>query len=181
MGSHRELLPWLARAGLAGHVEVGAYGPKIMAGGEKGACFACARERRRRLFELCAKYGLTHLAIGHNADDLLATFLLNFCQNGRVAGMSLAEDFFGGSLRVIRPLLLVEKKTIHQAARQWRLPVWKNACPLSGKTARTRMEHVTEAIGGVIGGARRSMLNALMRWQLAQNTPEAAAGEKPLS
>ena len=38
--------------------------------------------RRTRLFEVCQRYGLTHLAFGHNADDLVTTFFMNLVQNG---------------------------------------------------------------------------------------------------
>lgn len=168
--SHNGLVQWLAAEGLSSHVELRDFGPLAHAPEHKSPCFLCARQRRKRLFELCAFYRLTHLALGHNADDLLATFMLNFCRNGRVAGMSLNEPFFRGALRVIRPLLLVEKKYIHQASRQWRLPVWKNACPSAGHTARTGMDGIVCGINAEIAGARRSMLNAVARWQLAANT-----------
>lgn len=164
--SHAPLLPWLAKEGIAAHIEKCDFGPIAHTGEYRSACFACARQRRKKLFELCSKYGLTHLAFGHNANDLLATFLLNFCRNGKVAGMSLNEAFFGGKLHVIRPLLLVEKKYIRQAARQWALPIWTNACPSAGITARAHAENLISLINSEISGAARSMLNALMRWQL---------------
>lgn len=166
--SHASLLSWLAREGIAGHIEIGDFGPRAHSeeNRARSACFRCAWLRRKRLFELCAQYGLTHLAIGHNANDLLATFLLNFCRNGRVAGMGMDESFFGGSLRVIRPLLLVEKKYIRQAARQWELPIWENTCPSNGFTARTGTDEILDAIRKIIPNAPRSMLNGLCRWQL---------------
>ena len=52
--------------------------------------------RRKRLFELCREHNLSHLAFGHNADDLVSTFLLNLVQTGRIDGMSMCEPFFGG-------------------------------------------------------------------------------------
>lgn len=170
--SHAALLPWLARHGIAAHVETTSHGPD--AHSEKNlrrsSCFRCAWLRRKRLFELCAQYGLTHLALGHNAEDLVETFFLNLCRNGRVDGMSMSESFFGGQLRLIRPLLLVEKKYIIKAARQWELPVWANACPSAGRTARSRMAESLEQIYAQTKDARRCILNGLTRWQLDKNS-----------
>ena len=173
--SHAALLPWLAREGIAAHLEVTDHGPQAHSEQNlrRSACFRCAWLRRKRLFELCARYGLSHLALGHNAEDLVETFFLNLCRNGRVDGMSMSEPFFNGGLQLIRPLLLVEKKHIVKAARQWELPVWANACPSAGRTARSSMARNLEQLYSVGKDARRSILNGLTRWQLRKNSPGA--------
>lgn len=165
---HARLLDWLGKEGIAGHIEVADFGPKAHSedNGTGSACFYCARQRRRRLFELCRQYNLSHLAFGHNAEDLLSSFIMNFCRNGRVQGMKMNEAFFGGKLHVIRPLLFVEKKYLQQAARQWQLPVWPNGCPSSGKTGRDQATELTFALEEKLRGARKSMINALIRQQL---------------
>ena len=170
--SHAALPGWLARQGIASHVEVTDYGPEAHSGKNlrRSACFRCAWLRRKRLFELCARYKLTHLALGHNADDLVQTFFLNLCRNGRVDGMHMNESFFGGGLHLIRPLLLVEKKYILKAARQCALPVWANACPSAGHTARSAMSATLEQLYGVARDARRCIYNGLARWQMEQNS-----------
>lgn len=169
---HKLLASWLGSEGIAAHIETGSFGPVAHSdqNRKRSPCFLCAWHRRKRLFELCAQYKLTHLAIGHNADDLADTFLLNLFRNGRVAGLPIGEKFFNGALTVIRPLLLVEKKYIRQAARQWDLPVWLNACPSSGKTARQDANDLLATINQSIPGARRAMINGLMRWQLEKET-----------
>lgn len=166
--NHAALLPWLANEGIAAHIEITDYGPRAHSSENRknSPCFYCAWLRRKRLFDLCRQYSLTHLAIGHNADDLQATFMLNLLRNGRVEGLAANESFFGGNLRMIRPLLMVEKKYIRQAARQWRLPVWSNACPSSGHTARSDMEKTIAKISEDLPNARRSLLGAVCRWEL---------------
>lgn len=166
--NHAPLADWLAREGYAARIETGDFGPAAHSpqNRKNSPCFFCAAARRKRLFELCRKFGLTHLAFGHNADDLLTTFLLNFCHAGRAETLAPATNFFGGRLRVVRPLLFVEKKYIRQAARQWGLPVYANPCPSAGKTARSQADEVAEMINAKIPGARRSMLNALTRLSL---------------
>ena len=174
--AHAALVPWLAAQGIAAHVEVTDHGPEAHSerNRKRSACFRCAWLRRKRLFDLCRQYRLSHLALGHTADDLVTTFFLNLCRNGRVDGLAMREEFFGGNLTVIRPLLLVEKKYVKAAARQWGLPVWANACPSAGHTARSQMDETLARLTGAIPDARRSILRGLTRWQLERHAPGAA-------
>ncbi len=164
--SHAPLADWLARHGIAGHIELSNHGPAAHSpeNRSKSPCFYCAMQRRKRLFSLTREYGLTHLAFGHNADDLVSTFFMNMLQTGRVEGLSFKESFFGGRLSVIRPLGLVEKNVIHRAARQWNLPVWENPCPSAGLTKRAeiaqRLSLLTEKKLWKV-----NMFRALTRWQ----------------
>ena len=166
--NHAPLLEWLEREGVAGHVELSdhglvAHGPENR---KRSACFYCAMLRRKRLFDLCGHYNLTHLAFGHNADDLAATFLMNLIQNGRVDGLRIQDDFFGGRLGVIRPMLLVEKSSIIRAAKAWNLQVWKNNCPSAGNSRRSDIEHELAELYKLHPKAKTNVLNALCRWEL---------------
>ena len=166
--SHRPLARWLEEKGVAGHIETTDHGPRAHSPENRkaSACFYCAMLRRKRLFELCREYSLTHLAFGHTADDLVSTFFMNLCQNGRVEGMSMREEFFKGALLVIRPLMLVEKKTIAKAARDWELPIWSNPCPSAGTTRRASiMDDVARMAEGK-KGMQTKIRAALCRWQL---------------
>lgn len=177
--SHAPLAAWLAANGVAGHIEITDHGPRAHSpeNRKSSACFYCAMLRRKRLFELCKKYGLTHLAFGHTADDLVSSFFMNLCQNGRVDGMSMREEFFKGELLVIRPLMLVEKKIIAKAARDWALPVWSNPCPSAGKTLRTSiMDDVAKITEGKKGMNTR-IRAALCRWQTGKTL--AGLGDPP--
>lgn len=169
--NHAPLGAWLRREGIAGHLEVTDYGPRGHSeeNQRNSPCFYCARLRRKRLFALCEHYRLTHLAFGHNADDLVTTFLLNLVQTGRVDGMSMSEPFFGGRLRVIRPLLLVEKADIARAARRWELPLWSNPCPSAGVSKRADMMDVLQSMTGGVRFKRQNVFNALTRWQMDRN------------
>jgi len=166
--NHAPLARLAADWGLPAHIEVTDFGPRAFSeeNKKKSVCFYCAWLRRKRLFDLCARYRLTHLAFGHTADDLSSTFFMNLFQNGRVDGLSGREGFFGGKLTVIRPLLLVDKKTIIRAAKAWELPVFANPCPMSGKSMRHEAETWIKTI--CAGGKKRevNLQNALGRFQL---------------
>jgi Predicted ATPase of the PP-loop superfamily implicated in cell cycle control len=165
--SHVPLASWLTEKGVAGHLETTDHGPRAHSTeNRKGSpCFFCAMLRRKRLFELCHTYNLTHLAFGHTADDLVSTFFMNLCQNGRVEGMRMREPFFQGALMVIRPLMLVEKKVIAKAARDWELPLWSNPCPSAGKTLRSSIMDDLGRMTEGRKGMQAKIRAALCRWQ----------------
>ena len=173
--NHAPLAQWLAQEGIAGHLEVTDFGPRGHSEENlrNSACFYCARLRRKRLFALCQQYGLTHLAFGHNNDDLVTNFLMNLIQTGKVAGMSMNEPFFGGQLQVIRPLMLLSKSEITRAARQWELPVFSNPCPSAGKTRRSDMMATLDAMCEGSKVKRKNVFNGLARWQMEQNMVRA--------
>jgi Predicted ATPase of the PP-loop superfamily implicated in cell cycle control len=167
-GDHAALGKWCGENGVAAHIEVSDFGPRAHSEENRkdSACFYCAWLRRKRLFELCSEYGLSHLALGHNTDDLVDTFFMNIFQNGRVDGLSASESFFDGRLQVIRPALFVEKAAMRTAARQWALPIWSNACPSNGKTKRAEIhDRIGECM--MMGkGTKNKVFNALRRHQL---------------
>lgn len=175
--SHAPLNVWLAKHSVPAHVEVTEHGPRAHSpeNRKRSACFYCAMLRRKRLFELCKAYNLTHLAFGHNADDLVSTFMMNLFQTGRVEGMSMKESFFKGDLTVIRPLMMVEKKLIAKAVHDWSLPLWNNPCPSAGSTFRAE---VLQDVASICQGHKtrqKNIFNGLIRWQwerTKQMTPE---------
>ena len=175
--NHAPLAKWLAEEGIAGHLEVTDYGPRGHSEENlrSSPCFYCARLRRKRLFTLCREYKLTHLAFGHNNDDLVSNFLMNLVQTGKVAGMSMNEPFFGGALQVIRPLMLLSKAEIMRAARQWELPVFANPCPSAGKTKRADMMDLLDTMCAGSKVRRKNIFNGLARWQWEQNRLDGAA------
>jgi len=167
--NHAPLAAYLAQYGVPGHIEVTDHGPRAHSDENRknSPCFYCAMLRRTRLFELCRTYGLTHLAFGHNADDLVTTFFMNLIQNGRVDGLAAKDAFFRGELTVIRPMLAVDKATIVRAAKRWQLPVWDNPCPSSGKTRRTVYAGKAASLHGGDRMLKKNIFNALTKWQMA--------------
>lgn len=167
--SHAPLIAWCREKGVALHAETTDHGPRAHSPENRkaSACFYCAMLRRTRIFQLCERYGLTHLAMGHNADDLVATFFMNLFQTGRVQGLSACEPFFHGKLTMIRPLLTVEKDHIKRAARQWDLPIWSNPCPSAGNTRRADFEGWLKDMFAKDKRFKANAFGALTRWQLS--------------
>lgn len=167
-GSHTPLVRWCAKNGISAHVELTDFGPRAHTDENKSnsPCFYCAMQRRKRLFELCRQYDLSHLAFGHNADDNVVTFFMNMFQNGRAEGLSANEPFFDGTLQVIRPTMLLHKKIVIKAAKQWGLPVWENICPSNGATKRDDIHEWLQTMWKSDKRIKNNVFNAVIRQQL---------------
>lgn len=166
--SHRALTDWCASHGVAAHAELTDFGPRAHTEENRSnsPCFYCSMLRRKRLFELCRDYNLTHLAFGHNADDNVITYFMNMLRNGRAEGLSANEKFFQGNLRVIRPTMLLDKKTVIKAARQWELPVWENTCPSNGSTQRDVVHQWLRQTWKDDRRVKNNIFNAITRQQV---------------
>ena len=71
----------------------------IVAHGEanrENPCFLCSRLRRQRLFEIADALGCKKLALGHNKDDLIETFMMNLVYAGNLNTMLPRQPFFRG-------------------------------------------------------------------------------------
>jgi len=166
--SHMPLVDWCAQNGVSAHIELTDFGPRAHTDENRknSPCFYCSMHRRKRLFELCRDYNLSHLAFGHNADDNVVTFFMNIVQNGRVAGLSANEPFFDGNLQVIRPTMLLEKKTVIKAVKQWKLPIWENICPSNGATKRDEVHDWLRSMWRTDKRIKNNVFNAITRQQV---------------
>jgi len=166
--SHLPLVDWCAENGVPAHIELTDFGPRAHTEENRrnSPCFLCAMNRRKRLFELCLEYNLTHLAFGHNADDNVVTFFMNILQSGRVDGLKVNESFFHDTLQVIRPTMLLEKKTVIKAAKQWELPIWENICPSNGETKRDEIHEWLRSMWKHDKHIKNNVFNAITRQQV---------------
>lgn len=169
--NHAPLVEWAKRSGLAIHLQVSDMGPRAHSAENRknSPCFFCSWRRRKHLFQLVNKYNLTHLALGHTADDLVQTFFLNLFYQGRVEGLYAKEPFFHGRFELIRPLLHVEKRLVRKAAQDWQLPIWANPCPSAQASKRSEVDDWLQSLWAGNSKMRKSVYSALKRWE--QSTP----------
>jgi tRNA(Ile)-lysidine synthase TilS/MesJ len=166
--NHKVLLDWLSEHGIAGYAEISDIGPRAhsIENYKNSPCFFCSWHRRKRLFQLVKKFKLTHLALGHTADDLVHNFFLNLAYSGRVEGMFPRESFFKGEFELIRPLLLVEKRLIKGAVKDWGLPVVENPCPSAQNSKREQIKVWLQGLWAEDKRIRKNIFSALKRWQI---------------
>ena len=107
---------------------------------ESSPCSLCAKLRRGALCAKAQSLGCNTLALGHNFDDVVETFMLNLIYGGRLATFEPATYLPEHSLSVIRPFSYVREHEAERLARELELPVVKNTCPADKKTEREKMK-----------------------------------------
>jgi tRNA 2-thiocytidine biosynthesis protein TtcA len=105
-------------------------------------CFLCARLRRKVFFEAAEELGCNKVALGHNKDDIIETFLLNTFYAGEISTMIPHQVLFGGKLAIVRPLALVDEAKVRAYAGLRALPVVKDNCPTRGTTRRAQIKEL---------------------------------------
>ncbi len=109
-------------------------------------CFLCSRLRRKRLFEIADGLGCSKLALGHNKDDVIETLFLNICYAGEISTMVPRQDLFNGRFTVIRPLAMVDEKSIRRFAKAQAFPLFANPCPSAGATKRSEIKAMLDGL-----------------------------------
>lgn len=103
---------------------------------EKNPCSLCAKMRRGALHELSKSLGCNKLALGHNNDDVVETFIMNLFREGRIACFAPKSYLTRRDLTVIRPLCLASEAQVRAAAKHADLEVVKSKCPADTHTKR---------------------------------------------
>lgn len=107
---------------------------------EKNPCSLCAKMRRGALDNKLNEIGFDTLALGHNADDAVETFLLGMMFEGRLTTLSPKSYLDKSKITLIRPLLYVREKETAAFVKENGLPLVVNPCPANGNTYREKMK-----------------------------------------
>ncbi len=137
---------------------------------EKSPCSLCARMRRGALNNFAADNYFTKLALGHNLDDSVETFLMNLLTEGRIGCYSPVTLLDDKKLTLIRPLVLAPEKDIRRAAKKLELPVFKLNCKADGHTNRQHTKELTAFLEKENHGSKMRIFGAMQRdlddWQI---------------
>ncbi|MDD7202239.1 MAG: tRNA 2-thiocytidine biosynthesis TtcA family protein [Sphaerochaetaceae bacterium] len=105
-------------------------------------CYLCSRNRRRIFFQFLESHGWHLVAEGHHLDDLVETTMMNLFFRGRFETMSPVQGFFGGKIKVIRPMIEVHEKVTRRLAETYNIPCIKAVCPFDQTNIRSSLKPI---------------------------------------
>lgn len=133
---------------------------------ENNPCSLCARMRRGVLHNEALRLGCSRVALGHHADDVIDTFMLNTFFEGRLASFQPVTYLSRTGLYLIRPLILAPEKEIAGFARKAKLPVVESLCPANKNTEREEMKKLVADLDHRYRGLRTRTFMAIKRGEL---------------
>lgn len=130
---------------------------------EKNPCSLCANFRRGALNSVAIREGCNKIALGHNEDDVLETFLLNLLYTGSINTFSPVSYMDRSKMTLIRPLIYAPEKYIRKFVRKNNIEVMPKVCPMDGISKREDMKEMIKNLQIEIPHIRANLFGAIKR------------------
>lgn len=130
---------------------------------EKNPCSLCANLRRGIINSIAIRENCNKIALGHNQDDVLETFLLNLFYTGSIHTFSPISYMDRSQITLIRPLIYTPEKELKSFIRKNNLKVMSKVCPMDGISKREDMKQLIFTLTKNIPMLRANLFGAIQR------------------
>lgn len=130
---------------------------------EKNPCSLCANLRRGILNTTAIREGCNKIALGHNEDDVLETFLLNLFYTGSISTFAPVSYMDRSQMTLIRPLIYAPEKYIRNFVKRNNITVMQKNCPMDGVSKREDMKKMIKDLQIDIPHIRANLYGAIER------------------
>lgn len=133
---------------------------------EKNPCSLCANLRRGMLNSIAKREGCTKIAVGHNEDDVLETFLMNLFYAGSINTFAPISYMDRSEMTLIRPLIYAPEKYIRNFVKRNNITLMPKSCPMDGVSKREDMKNLIKNMQVDIPHIRANLYGAIKRGEV---------------
>ena len=130
---------------------------------EKNPCSLCANLRRGVINSIAIREGCNKIALGHNQDDVLQTFLLNLFYTGSIGTFAPKSYMDRSKITLIRPLVYTPEKDIKRYIKKNGIEVMPKVFPMDGVSKREDMKQLIFSLTKDIPMVRANLFGAIQR------------------
>ncbi|MFH1056690.1 MAG: TIGR00269 family protein [Candidatus Micrarchaeota archaeon] len=128
------------------------------------ACSFCGVFRRKALNQAAVELEGTKIAVGHNADDIAQTFLMNLlrAEPQRNARFGIIDEPQEGFVPRIKPLVFNTEKETAEYCMINNLPFYLGECPYSSEAFRGEVKNFLNETEGKYPGIKFNLLHSFL-------------------
>ncbi|MBN1623552.1 MAG: tRNA 2-thiocytidine biosynthesis protein TtcA [Clostridia bacterium] len=130
---------------------------------EENPCSLCANMRRGALNNAAVDLGCNKVALGHNRDDLLETYLMALFYEGRMHTFSPITYLSKKDIEVIRPLSFSYSKDVRYYRNIHDIPTVKNPCPADKDSKRKEIRKLIKTLSMDNPHFKANVIGAIIR------------------
>jgi len=130
---------------------------------EQNPCSLCANLRRGIINSVAIREKCNKIALGHNQDDSIETFLLNFIYAGNLSTFAPISYMDRSKITLIRPLIDTPEKDIKKFIKRNNIEIMPKICPMDGISKREDMKQMILNLEKIIPNVRANMIGAIKR------------------
>lgn len=141
---------------------------------EKNPCSLCSKMRRGALNDVVSELGISKIALAHNFDDAIETFMLSLLYEGRISCFQPVTYLSRTGITQIRPLIYAGEGTVKRLAEKYSLPVVDNACPENGESKREEVKTLLKSLAKSYPDLKSKIFGAMQRlpidgWKIGES------------